>query len=379
MRIAFYAPMKAPTAPTPSGDRQIARLMMAALGCGGHETELVSRFSSRDGVGDAKRQGRLAQLGRQLATRLIGQIRKRPVTARPRAWLTYHLYHKAPDWLGPAVAAALGIPYYLAEASSAPKQAGGPWQTGFAAASSAIRKAEGILVLNPDDRACLLPLVNDPKRLIPLLPFLDHKPFAAAYRAREKYRAELRHRLGLAQDKTIILAIGMMRGGNKLASYGVLGQALSALTDEDWDLVVVGDGPKRNTIMQGFEGLPPERIHLTGACQPEDLPSIYAAADLLVWPAVGEAVGMSILESQATGLPVVAGNTGAIPTIVAATETGFLSPVGQAEPLAASVRQLLRNPELRRAMGKTAIGKVARLHTIDHAAGTINAMLQPHS
>ncbi len=116
---------------------------------------------------------------------------------------------------------------------------------------------------------------------------------------------------------------------------------------------------------------------MIGARPLEDLPRIYAAADFLVWPAIREAIGMSILESQATGLPVVAGNTGAIPNIVKTAETGFLCPVGQAEPLAAGIRQLLRNPDLRRTMGETAIGKIAQGHTIDHAARTIDAMLRP--
>ena len=37
MRVAFYAPMKAPTHPAPSGDRRMARLLMAALTVAGHE------------------------------------------------------------------------------------------------------------------------------------------------------------------------------------------------------------------------------------------------------------------------------------------------------------------------------------------------------
>ena len=39
MRIAFYAPMKPPNHPVPSGDRTMARLMMAALELAGHEVE----------------------------------------------------------------------------------------------------------------------------------------------------------------------------------------------------------------------------------------------------------------------------------------------------------------------------------------------------
>ena len=56
MRIAFYAPMKPPDHPAPSGDRRMARLLMAALDAGGHSVELSSRFRSYDGAGAAERQ-----------------------------------------------------------------------------------------------------------------------------------------------------------------------------------------------------------------------------------------------------------------------------------------------------------------------------------
>ena len=36
MRIAFYAPLKPPDHPVPSGDRRMARLLMAALATAGH-------------------------------------------------------------------------------------------------------------------------------------------------------------------------------------------------------------------------------------------------------------------------------------------------------------------------------------------------------
>ena len=125
MRIAFYAPMKSPEHPTPSGDRRMGRLLMAALGLAGHEIRLASEFRSYDGAGVLERQRAAAAAGRLEAERLIAGYRAKPTTA-PELWFTYHLYHKAPDWLGPDVARALAIPYVAAEASFAPKQAGGP-------------------------------------------------------------------------------------------------------------------------------------------------------------------------------------------------------------------------------------------------------------
>src|SRR4051794_38067759 len=124
MRIAFYAPLKPPDHPVPSGDRRMAQLLGLALTRAGHDVELAARLRSYDGAGEIEQQRRFAELGARLATRFVERARARPPQAQPRAWLTYHLYYKAPDWIGPRVAVQLGIPYLVAEASVAMKRAG---------------------------------------------------------------------------------------------------------------------------------------------------------------------------------------------------------------------------------------------------------------
>ena len=61
MRVAFYAPLKPPDHPVPSGDRSMARLLIRALELAGHEVGLASRLRSRDTDGDPARQSRLAR------------------------------------------------------------------------------------------------------------------------------------------------------------------------------------------------------------------------------------------------------------------------------------------------------------------------------
>jgi hypothetical protein len=93
MRIAFYAPLKPPNHPTPSGDRRMARLLMAALAHAGHEVTLASIYRSWDDGTRPGRHERLAALGARLADRLTERLRAAP----PDLWFTYQLYHKAPD------------------------------------------------------------------------------------------------------------------------------------------------------------------------------------------------------------------------------------------------------------------------------------------
>src|SRR5205085_7329937 len=114
-----------------------------------------------------------------LAERLLRRWRNEPAQA-PDLWFTYHLYYKAPDWLGPAVSAALGIPYVLAEASCAPKREGGPWQIGHRAVEQALRRADLVFGLNPADRDGVLPVMRDPDRWVALPPFLDARGYHKA-------------------------------------------------------------------------------------------------------------------------------------------------------------------------------------------------------
>ena len=151
MKIAFYAPMKPPDHPQPSGDRQVARLLLQALRGKDNDAFLASRLRSWDASGDALRQKRLQTIGRHHAYRLIDRFERYPAMMRPNAWVTYHLYHKAPDWLGPKVTSTLNIPYLVIEASYAAKQKNGPWSLGFDAAASAIQQADTVIALNSND------------------------------------------------------------------------------------------------------------------------------------------------------------------------------------------------------------------------------------
>jgi glycosyltransferase involved in cell wall biosynthesis len=79
------------------------------------------------------------------------------------------------------------------------------------------------------------------------------------------------------------------------------------------------------------------------------------AADVFVCPSRwGEAAGLVNLEAQATGLPVVASETGGIPEHVQHGRTGLLFPPGDPVALARLVRLLADHPETRRTMGREA-------------------------
>lgn len=376
MRIAFYAPMKPADHPVPSGDRQLARLFMQALAHSGHESEVVCHFVSRDGRGDRERQIRLRSLGEALAARLTQRLSARPIGQRPEAWFTYHVYHKAPDWLGPTVAGNLGIPYFIAEASTAPKRAGGPWDVGYVGANHAITKADAIFTLNSDDWECIDNLVGKNPYHKRIVPFVDSSPFRAAAARRDNIRAGYAHQFGWPDNTPLLLAVGMMRPGAKRQSYHVLANSLSQLTDNIWRLLVVGDGPCRAEIEQEMETLIPGRATFLSELDEARLADAYAACDMLVWPAIDEAFGMALLEAQAAGLPIVAGKQRGVPDIVGPGVTGLLPPPNDATAFAAAVRRLLDDNELRLTLSRAAASRVQEQFDIPTAAAAIDRTIE---
>ncbi|HEV2677717.1 MAG TPA: glycosyltransferase family 4 protein [Aliidongia sp.] len=369
MRVGFYAPLKPPDHPVPSGDRLVARLLIQALEMAGLEVAVMSRCRSRDGLGDPARQARLARLGHRQVDRILDRA------APPDLWFTYHLYHKAPDLIGPAVAARLGIPYVVAEASSAPKQAAGPWAAGHAAVAAALGRAAAVIGLNPADAPCVLPLLADPARYHALRPFLDLAPFDAAREQRLLTRASLAAQHCLDPDRPWLIAVAMMRPGDKLASYRLLGAALSRIQDRPWQLLVVGDGEARAEVEAALAPVA-RRVAWLGAMPPCRISATLAAADCLVWPALREAWGMALLEAEAAGLPVVAGRVGGVPSIVVEDETGLLAAEGDEVALAGAVARLLDDPDLRRVMGRNARAHAAAHHGLPTAARRLDAILR---
>jgi len=375
VRIAFYAPLKAPGQGfAPSGDRRVAGLLMAALAHSGERVELVSTFRSYDADGDQERQQALRAQGESLGRALASQWRDLPRGERPDLWFTYHLYYKAPDWLGPIVASALRVPYVIAEASYAAKRAGGPWALGHESSAAAIRQAALLVCPTRDDIAGLRELVPQ-ERILHLPPFLDLEPYRSAAAAREENRARLAREHRLDSGVPWIAVVAMMRHGDKLASYRALAATLARVGDLPWRLLVVGDGPARAEVRTALESAVPGRTLFLGEVKTRDIAPIYAACDLTVWPAINEAYGMALLEAQAAGLPVLSCAMRGVPDVVADGETGILVKDSDFEALARELRGLLLDRERRRGLGRGAAAFVLRERSLEMAAARLSRAL----
>jgi glycosyltransferase involved in cell wall biosynthesis len=142
----------------------------------------------------------------------------------------------------------------------------------------------------------------------------------------------------------------------------VLVAALARLTALDWHLRCVGSLTRdpataaalRRAIAEHGIG---ERVTLAGEHPPECLAAEYQAADCFVLPSFHEGYGMAFAEALAHGLPIIAARAGAVPDTVPAS-AGLLVPPGDDAALAAALRRIIVDGDLRRrlAAGARAAG-----------------------
>ncbi|MFJ9579495.1 glycosyltransferase family 4 protein [Streptomyces sp. NPDC101191] len=190
-------------------------------------------------------------------------------------------------------------------------------------------------------------------RMTQLTPGVDEKTFHP-----DSGGSEVRGRLGLS-DRPVVVCVSRLvpRKGQDtliLAMPEILRRVPEAV------LLIVGGGPyeqelRKLAVSTGVAG----SVRFTGAVPWSELPAHYGAGDVFAMPCRTrrggldvEGLGIVYLEASATGLPVVAGDSGGAPDAVLDGETGWVVRGGVPEDTADRVATLLLDPELRARMGE---------------------------
>lgn len=357
MRIAFYAPLKSPSHPVPSGDRLMARQLVRALQMAGHAVDLASELRSYcPDPDDRQTAAAMAAGARAEVVRLTQDWR---LGGAPDVWLCYHPYYKSPDLIGQGLAQVFDIPYITIESSYSARRNLGVWAQMQAGVLAGLKAAAVNICLTHRDRDGILAAA--PKaRVAHLPPFIDPAPFAQG---------------GPVEGPLRLVTVAMMRPGDKFDSYGLLARALRLLpVGVAWQLTVVGGGAMRGEVEALFTGLK-GRVIWAGAADQATVARHLAQADVYVWPGFGEAYGLAYLEAQAAGLPVVAQHIAGVPEVVADGETGFLTAPGDTTAYAAMIGRLASDIGLRHRMGAAARARVLSVHSLDSAAVHLDAIL----
>lgn len=115
-------------------------------------------------------------------------------------------------------------------------------------------------------------------------------------------------------------------------------------------------------------------VTFAGFVPQADMPSLYAALDVLAHPAVEEPFGLALVEAMASARPVVAVNAGGIPEIIRDGVEGLLVPRGQPEALAAALVRVLSEPLLARRLADAGRARLYPLFSPEQQAAEMLAV-----
>lgn len=216
------------------------------------------------------------------------------------------------------------------------------------------QESTSILTTSPVERADIQRLFGIDKSKITCIPIgVDLKLF------KPRSHNSLRQKLGLPQDKSVILYVGRLELRKGIAT---LIRALEKIADAE--LFIVGGGAgkaaqkldaiERNRLQEIADKLGlASRVHFLGAKSQSKVALYYAAADVCAVPSYYEPFGIVPIEAMACGTPVVASKTGGMRFTVIEDVTGHLAKPKDHDDLAAKLNTVLER-------GKEAYSQAAR-------------------
>ncbi|MEU6417174.1 glycosyltransferase family 4 protein [Streptomyces spiralis] len=190
-------------------------------------------------------------------------------------------------------------------------------------------------------------------RMVQLPPGVDEKTFHPASGGEE-----VRARLGLTDRPVVVCVSRLVRRKGQDTLIRAMPRILAA--EPETVLLIVGGGPYEKDLRRladetGVAG----SVRFTGPVPWAELPAHYGAGDVFAMPCRTrrggldvEGLGIVYLEASATGLPVVAGDSGGAPDAVLDGETGWVVRGGSPEQAADRIVTLLGDAALRRRMGE---------------------------
>jgi glycosyltransferase involved in cell wall biosynthesis len=147
---------------------------------------------------------------------------------------------------------------------------------------------------------------------------------------------------GPSRERPVVLAVG------RLSPEKGIDVLLRAVEGLDLDVVVAGVGPEE----QRLRAAAGENVRFLGQVERNDLPSLYANADILAMPSRSDPWGMVLNEAALSGLPLVSTTAaGAAHELIEDGANGYVVSPGDTDALHNALSKLVDDDGLRHAMG----------------------------
>jgi len=174
---------------------------------------------------------------------------------------------------------------------------------------------------------------------------------------------KLKRDLGYSEKDFLILVPRRLVQKNGVI-YAV--KAMEYLKEENFRLVIAGDGPEKENIVG--EAQKDHRMRLVGSIQHQNIDAYYKAADIVLIPSitshdVQEASSLAMLEGMACGKTVICSDIGGMKEIVRNMENGILVKEKDPKSIAGAIQTTIQDPVLREIISKNARADVLRNHS----------------
>jgi glycosyltransferase involved in cell wall biosynthesis len=182
---------------------------------------------------------------------------------------------------------------------------------------------------------------------------VDNKYFLEQSTARSLNAKLLRAEFGINQGETVFLF--MAKFIDRKRPFDLISAAAKIEPSLNFHVILVGGGPLMEACQQSINMNNLTNVHLVGFKNQSELPTYYAASDVLVLPSEYETWGLVVNEAMACGLPcIVSDACGSAVDMIIEGETGFTYPVGNVDQLAFCMQNMVHNQDAMREMGRCA-------------------------
>ena len=159
---------------------------------------------------------------------------------------------------------------------------------------------------------------------------------------------------------TVFIYVGRLWWGKGIKYLLNAFEQVQRLSSKEVSLLLVGDGPEEEALRQVCAEHGIRNVIFAGFQQKPELPRFYAAADVFVFPTLGDPYGLVVDEAMACSLPIISTSAaGEIRDRIEDGVNGYIVPPEDSAALAGCMMRFVNKPDLCKKMGIISAKKIA--------------------
>jgi glycosyltransferase involved in cell wall biosynthesis len=201
------------------------------------------------------------------------------------------------------------------------------------------KRADAIITVSTQSKQDILRYLAPPADRLHIIPYGVTGRFQPQPRAQA--RAHVQQRFDLSQP--YILYVGALTNRKNIAR-ALEAFALIHSHIPDYQFVLAGPRSWKPTPIEALiqQLCIADRVHWTGPLTDTDLPALYTAAELFIFPSLYEGFGLPVIEAMACGTPVITSSVSSLPEV--AGDAALLVDPYNIQSIADAMRQVIENP-----------------------------------